>query len=114
MSFIIEPVIIAALSSTLASLVAAFYSAVKKRSQRENLKKTNEKLRRRISEISVDLGLIKFTQSIEPAVQGIPREEILNQLENRILSKLQNSPISNDEGINTEIRNDLVDFKSRI
>lgn len=96
MSLIIEPTIIAALSSTIASVIAALYSAKRKRNQKQDQAKTNQILKRKVSEISVDLGFVKFTQSLEPAVSGIPREEILDQLENRILTKLQNIPVSTE------------------
>jgi hypothetical protein len=114
MSLLIEPTIIAALVSTIASLIASLYAVLRKKSEKENLKKQTERLKSKAAEISVDLGIVKFTSSLESPGHPIPQEHIIDQLENRILAKLQEHPNANDEVVKAEIRNDLAEFKMRI
>ena len=114
MPLLIEPTILAAISGAIASIISFLYAALRKKSEKENIKKHAEILKSKVAEISLDLGIVKFTSSLESPGHPIPQEHIIDQLENRILAKLQEHPNSNDEVIKAEIRDDLKEFKMRI
>lgn len=110
----IEPTIITALVAALGSLVSAIYSLLKKKAEQKHFEKESERLKSKAAQISVDLGILKFTHSLETSGEPIPQDEIVQQLENRILTRLKDHPNSSDEAIKAEVRQDLKEFKDRI
>lgn len=114
MSFMIEPTIITALIAALGSLASAIFSLLKKKEEQKHLKKESERLKSKAAQISVDLGILKFTHDLESAGETLPQNEIVQQLENRILNKLKDHPNSSDETIKSEVRQGLKEFKERI
>ena len=114
MSIIIEPTMLAALAGVIASLISALYSLFRKKSEIDSIKKKSERLRSRATQISIDLGLVKFTQSLEQTAENIPKDEIIEQLEGRILRRLSEQPNLTDEGIDIAVKSDLNEFRERI
>jgi hypothetical protein len=103
-----------AIIGTVVSLISLLLAMWRRREEIVKHLKEKEEIRSKVSEIGINLGLIRITQRIGTQSNDLDTDQLVAQIENRIYQRLQDSPSQDDEQIRDTIQSELVGFQDRM
>ncbi len=108
--------IVAAAIGALASLVSGLYANYRRLLEIKKIAEEKELIKKDISEVSIDLGLVKFKKTFETeGAENIePLEPLIERIEEQVVARVSKSPGMSKQDIKQEVKKELEEFSGRL
>lgn len=108
--------VFAALLGVIVSLIASLISHYYKNLTEKRLEQLKETIRKNVAQVSLDLGVLKISKTIESQPDDIREssQALIERMEQQILERVSSSPSLSIENIKKDVQSEIQEFKDRI
>jgi len=108
--------LIISMLGVVASLIAGLLSLYFKNKYSNQKRTQKAEIQKSVAEVGLDLGLIKFSKSIESSPESISNlsSEIIAKIEEQILAKVNDGEFIDSELVKNAVNAEINDFNERI